>query len=311
MWEGIAPIGQRLRIHDMLLKVAFQSGLDFSTGRTVPWPGAVAAIDQRDTRAGICGVADDARARRQSGIMPRMRVPSNAETVGEPAASSAASERTCPAGRFHVLVVFVYIPLQTPVPPGSPVERLVHLLDLLCASIAARGAGGLLTVPLFFLLWGRLRRTAVRAIRVAASVAAGNQPAARPRPALPRPASPRPSRPQPLRLPRGYAWVVRLVPGTAPYGQQLEYLLAEPEMARLAEAPAMRRLLNPLRQMLGVPARECRRTRRPAAVPPLPPSDRVGDGRAPSDRPPAPLLHASAAMPVGHDRPPPAAPVAA
>jgi len=33
----------------------------------------------------------------------------------------------------------------------------------------------------------------------------------------------------------------------------LEYLLAQPELARLVELPAMRRLLNPLCLMLGVP----------------------------------------------------------
>ena len=178
---------------------------------------------------------------------------------------AAAANRTCPVGQVCVLVRFVYVPLQTPVAPNSPVERLVRLIDLLCAAIAARGAGGVLTKPLFFLLWGRLRRTAVRGIKVAARIAAGAQAAARQRPA-----SSRPSRPQPLRLPRGYAWVVRLVPGTAAYGTQLQALLAEPELARLTEAPAMRRLLNPLRQMLGLPKPPPLPQARPAAGTPKP-----------------------------------------
>jgi hypothetical protein len=169
----------------------------------------------------------------------------------------------------------VYIPLQTPVPPGSPVERLVRLLDLLCAAIAARGAGGVLTVPLFFLLWRRVRHTAVRAIKIAARFAAGAPPAT----ARPRPASHRPSRPRPLRLPRGYAWVVRLVPGTAAYGTQLQALLADPLMAPLVAEPSMRRLLNPLRQMLGVPRPPPLPSPRPAAVSPTPPApDRGGSG---------------------------------
>jgi hypothetical protein len=176
-----------------------------------------------------------------------------------------------PGAAFCVLYLFVYIQVRTPVSPGSPVERLVLILDMLCAAIAARGAGGLLTKPLFFLLWGRLRRKAVRAIKVAAQITAGTPPPA-PRP---RPAAPRPSRPPPLRLPGGYAWVVPLVPGVAALASQLQYHLAEPEMARLAEAPAMRRLLNPLRHMLGIP-----RPPRPAAAAPKPPGDPDSDRRA-------------------------------
>jgi hypothetical protein len=73
----------------------------------------------------------------------------------------------------------------------------------------------------------------------------------------------------------------------------LQYLLAEPELARLAEDPVMRRLLNPLCQMLGVPARPMRPARRPAAVPPRPAatdpdSDGKPAGRTPQP-PPAPV----------------------
>ncbi len=180
--------------------------------------------------------------------------------------------------------MFVYIPLRTPVPPNSPAARLVLLLDELCAAIAARGAGGLLTKPLFFLLWGRLRRAAVRAIRIAARITAGTPPPA-PRPRT----TPRPPRPPTLRLPGGFAWVVVLVPGTAAFGTQLQGLLAEPELARLAGDPAMRRLLNPLCRMLGVPARPSRPPRRPAAAPaPAPARDWGSDPRTanvPSGRP--------------------------
>ncbi len=185
----------------------------------------------------------------------------------------------------------MYIPLRTPVPPNSPAARLVLLLDELCAAIAARGAGGLLTKPLFFLLWGRLRRTAVRAIRIAARITAGTPPLA-PRPRT----TPRPPRPPTLRLPGGFAWVVVLVPGTAAYGTQLQGLLAEPELAGLAGDPAMRRLLNPLCRMLGVPARPSRPARRPAAAP-APAGDRDGDPRT-ADSPAAP-----SGQPRAHHRP--------
>jgi hypothetical protein len=180
----------------------------------------------------------------------------------------------------------VYIPLQTPVPPNSPAARFVRLLDELCAVIAARGAGGALTKPLFFLLWTRLRRTAARAVKVAARIAAGTPPPA-PRP---RPARPRPPRPPLLRLPRRFAWVILAVPGTAALGCRLQYLLAEPELARLAEDPVMRRLLNPLRQMLGIPKPPA--PPRPAAVAPRPAAiDRGGETRPGCDpNPPPPRL---------------------
>ena len=146
----------------------------------------------------------------------------------------------------------------------SPVERLVGIIDSVCAAIAARGAGGVLTTPLLFLLWSRLRRMALRATRAAARIAAGVPPS------VPRPRASRPSRPQPLRLPRGYAWLVRLVPGTAAYGTQLQALLADPLMAPLAAAPSMRRLLNPLCQMLGAPKLPPVPSPQPAAAAPRP-----------------------------------------
>jgi hypothetical protein len=130
-----------------------------------------------------------------------------------------------------------------------PAERLARIIDGLCAAIAARGIGGLLTAPLIFLLWGRLKRAALRARRLAAKLAAG-KPLAAPRRRNPEPS--RPGRPPPPRLPRGYAWVIRLVPAAAPAASQLRALLTDPEMAALVQAPPMRRLLRPLCQMLGV-----------------------------------------------------------
>jgi hypothetical protein len=158
--------------------------------------------------------------------------------------------------------VFVYIQLRTPIPPNSPVQRLVGILDELCAVIAARRAGGVLTVPLFFLLWRRVRHTAVRAIKLAARITAGVPPRiTRPR------AAPRPPRPPTLRLPCRFAWVAVVVPGTAVFGCQLQHLVAQPELAPLVADPRMRRLLNPLLRMLGAP-RLPPLPPRPAAVPP-------------------------------------------
>jgi len=180
----------------------------------------------------------------------------------------------------------VYIPRPPPLSPtASPAERFAHIIGMLCDAVAARGPGGVLPTPLLLLLWGRLRRMATRVTRAAARLAAGIQPRA-PRP---QPATPRPSRPQPLRLPRKYAWVVVEVPGTAAYGNYLQALLADPQMAPLAAIPSVRRMLNPLCQMLGVPARASRPPRAPrcpAAVLPPPPRDRLGDRPAANAPPP-------------------------
>jgi hypothetical protein len=203
---------------------------------------------------------------------------------------------TCPADPFHVPVSFVYIPLQTPVPPNSPVVRLVRMLDELCAVIAARKAGGVLTVPLFFLLWKRVRHTALRAIKLADRIAAGIPP----RISGPR-KTPRPPRPPIPRLPRGFAWLLRVVPGTAVYGGQLQYLLTQPELAPLVADPRFRRLVNPLCRMLGIPR-----------LPPLPKRPAVSLPAAPEPAAArtAALRQGSGGTPAGC-HPPPPAPVAA
>jgi hypothetical protein len=56
---------------------------------------------------------------------------------------------------------------------------------------------------------------------------------------------------------------VKVVPGTAAYGIQLQYLLAQPELAPLVADPRFRRLVNPLCRMLGIP--------KLPPVPPVPP----------------------------------------
>ncbi len=136
---------------------------------------------------------------------------------------------------------------MTAAAPMSAPERLARIIDLLCDALAARGVGGRLTASLLMLLWGRLRRAALRARRLGARLTAG-------RPQSPyRPSPPRPGRPAPPNLPRGFAWVVKLAPNTAVFGAQLQHLLTDPEMADLAKTAPMRRLLRPLCQMLGVP----------------------------------------------------------
>ncbi len=132
--------------------------------------------------------------------------------------------------------------------PQSPAERLAGLIDGLCKAVAAHGVRGLLTAPLLLLLWSRLSRMAVRARRLAKRMAAGEPLSTRRPNAAPRSA---PSRPY-IRLPRGVTWLVRAVPATACGAATLQFLLADPDMAAVADFPPMRRLLRPLCRMLGV-----------------------------------------------------------
>jgi hypothetical protein len=148
---------------------------------------------------------------------------------------------------FRVLVPFVTATASASVRP-SPAETLAALIEGLCRAIAAHGVRGLLTAPLQLLLWSRLSRMAVRARRLAARMAAAAPLASPPRKAAPRAA---PARPY-IRLPRGFTWLVRAVPGTASGAATLQFLLDDPEMAAVAQLPPMRRLLRPLCRMLGV-----------------------------------------------------------
>jgi hypothetical protein len=231
-----------------------------------------------------------ARSRAQKGLLNRQRsafadpgakrrgayVKRNAPTqVAAPAAATPPRHqiglspfRACPAGPSCVLISFMSTDVPPPVPPA---ERLARLIDGLCAAIAARGIGGLLTAPLIFLLWGRLRRAALRARQLAEKIAAGQPLSGRRR----NPAPPRSGRPPPPRLPRGYAWLIRLVPATASGASQLRALLTDPEMAALVQAAPMRRLVRPLCQMLGV------------APPPVPKRQAVAPAPA------APAAHAT------------------
>ena len=168
-------------------------------------------------------------------------------------------------------------------------------------------AGGVLTVPLFFLLWKRVRHTAVKAIKLAAAIAAGvPPPITRPR------KTPRAPRPPILRLPRQFAWIVKVVPGTAAYGIHLQYLLAQPELAPLVADARFRRMINPLCRMLAIP--------KLPPVPPVPPVPPLP--KRPATVPPEPVApepdapktaapeRASGKTPAGCDPPPPT-PVAA
>jgi hypothetical protein len=68
------------------------------------------------------------------------------------------------------------------------------------------------------------------------------------------PRKPRAPPKRPLRLlPRGYGWLARLAPDLVPYGIELAYFLAQPDMMELlASSPRLCRALRPLCRMFGL-----------------------------------------------------------
>ena len=160
----------------------------------------------------------------------------------------------------------MYLVMTDTLPPAT--DRFACTIEMLCQAIAARGPKAGVFLPLLNLAWSRVRRTGARFARLAARVRSGELPAAARRArslASDQPAEFRADREtkqrksdEPVerragRLPRGYAWLFRLVPEAPCYGSQLNYLLSDPEMkALLAAAPQMGRLLRPLCEMLGV-----------------------------------------------------------
>ena len=133
-----------------------------------------------------------------------------------------------------------------------PSERFAQLLFWLGKTLVTRNLAGTLAGPLFFLIMGRLKAFRYAFARLAARIEAGTfSPRRSPPPR--QPATEKKTR-QRTPLPQGFAWLIKMVPETAASASQLQFLLAEPDMAALiAAAPAqMRRPLRSLCQMLGV-----------------------------------------------------------
>jgi hypothetical protein len=190
------------------------------------------------------------------------------------------------------------------VTPGTPPPTPAELSDRFAAVLeglyraTARTVRDPVSGLLILLICGRLRRITARFAALAARYAAGTlrplrTPATEPRteprtepctePGAPGPHPPPPRNPPPRdKLPRGYAWLIRLVPGAANFGSQLTYLLSQPEMAEMiAAVPQMSRLLRPLCRALAA-----------HPTPPLPPDPpRTGPPRPPRpkrEKPPRP-----------------------
>ena len=120
-------------------------------------------------------------------------------------------------------------------PPAT--DRFACTIEMLCQAIAARGPKAGVFLPLLNLAWSRVRRTGARFARLAARVRSGELPTAARRArslASDQPAEFRADRETKQRksdapverraerragrLPRGYAWLFRLVPEAPCYG---------------------------------------------------------------------------------------------
>ena len=142
-------------------------------------------------------------------------------------------------------------------PPAA--DRFAYIIGVLCQAVAARGVA---IGPIHILIHKRLSRIGVRFARLVALVRAGELPSATAagsraaRQAKSRasddPADRRADS-RAGRLPRGLAWLFRLVPASTALASQMNHLLSDPEMVALLQAaPQMGRLLRPLCQMLGI-----------------------------------------------------------
>jgi hypothetical protein len=130
-------------------------------------------------------------------------------------------------------------------------DRLTLTLDGLCRAVAARIAGGMLAAAVIVLIWRRVRRVEGRILGLLRRFRAGR---------LWVVSGPRAGRSGVRRsvgvgrLPRGFGWLLPLVPSEAAcFAGQLQAVLAEPEMvALLAASPQAGRVLAPLCRMLGI-----------------------------------------------------------
>lgn len=165
----------------------------------------------------------------------------------------------------------------TPTSPGLLLPRFETIIEALCAHIAAAGLKHGVAGPVIILIWQRLRRLAVRFARLAATPARPRKTA---RSGCAGPRSP---------LPRRFAWLTRLIPGTASVAAPFRAMLETPELAALvAETPQAGRILRPLCHTLGI--RPPTWLRRPRAKPraPKPPAPQAKPPEPPAPMHPAP-----------------------
>jgi len=133
----------------------------------------------------------------------------------------------------------------------SVADRFATSLEGLGRAVAARVVAGVMGAAMILLIWQRVRGVDRRIRGLLARLQAGRLVVRE----VPRPLrgvrAARVARPG---LPRGFGWLLQLVPGEAAcFAGQIRGLLAEPEMAGLiAASPQARRVLGPLCRMLGI-----------------------------------------------------------
>ncbi len=134
-------------------------------------------------------------------------------------------------------------------------DRFCVLIGNLARVLWARHAGGVMAYAMMMAIYSRVARAGQVIRMLAAALEAGTLRVRR----SPAPGGTRrapavaPKMPE-VRLPRGFGWLLPLVPcDAACFGNHLRLLLEEPEMqALLAASPRAVRTLKPLCRMLGV-----------------------------------------------------------
>ncbi|MBV8524900.1 MAG: hypothetical protein JOY71_22740 [Acetobacteraceae bacterium] len=197
-------------------------------------------------------------------------------------------------------VLIVFVPWTPPPLPTGLSDRLALIIESLRGVIAAHMVKDRSAVAIMFLAWTRLGRLAARFEKLMVAVRAGRLPSS-PAPReqagrdfeLPR----LEGLPAP-RLPGGFGWLLRMVPGTAAYAGQVQHLLADPEMAALlAGSPQAGRILRPLCRMLAIlPGPELVAKRRERSASAAGPVDSEGQPHGASTRAVAPASSAGSRL---------------
>jgi hypothetical protein len=165
------------------------------------------------------------------------------------------------------------MPWVAPYQPTELVARLFLILRNLRDGLAIRGAKEHATGPLVLLICKRLTRMYARVENLVAAIREGRLPT----PPAQRPRSRRePRPPKALHLPRGFGWMLRMAPETRQTGGQVQFWMADPELAELvAKAPQLGRTLRWLCQAMQIepppalrlpPRPRPRRTRKPQQI---------------------------------------------
>ncbi len=136
----------------------------------------------------------------------------------------------------------------------SLTDRLSLSLLGLRAAVADRIAGNAVSVALMTLIYFKLQRIENRILWLIAAIREGRLRGSWLCPGRASAVRAEGSRRPEVWLPRGFAWLVRLVPyKAAGFGSQLRHLFGDPEfVALLAASPQLRSTLRPLCRMLGI-----------------------------------------------------------